>query len=75
MSRRLRKKIHDWFLLLITWLMCVVLFTTYWLIELSTKVHIGLVVALIISLVWVVSFICINYKYIEKRWGENELHS
>lgn len=72
MSRRLRKKIHDWFLLLITWLMCVVLFTTYWLIELSTKVHIELVIALIISLAWVIPFFSINYKYIERKYGYGE---
>lgn len=69
MKKRVKRKIKNVFLLATTWLACVTAFTTYWLMDLSTRVHPEIIAAFVVSVAWIVVWVAINWKWLE-RWYE-----
>ena len=67
LKKRTKRKIKNIFLCFTTWLMAVVMFTSYWIMELTEKSTPEMIVALAFSFMWCASFLCINWKYIERK--------
>lgn len=70
MKKRVKTKIKNAFLLVTTWLACVVSITTYSLMEfmdLNIKLYPEILVAFVVSTMWVILWVCINWKWIEGK--------
>lgn len=71
MKKRKKNKIHNAILYFITWLMAVTFITTGCLMHANVdNIKPAFVVAFVISVAWIIAFLHINYKYIERMCEE-----